>query len=150
MKIDIAAWVQAYETQGKLPELRVPCVNEHCNTTTTCFGSNLENRIQRSGGLQNLLETFECRGCRTASKPAKAPVIKPPKVRAQSKPEVLAPPTTNIHVAPTRYNLTDPTHVQEMTTGQCQRPDIYLNNDRSCDGCVLYDACACTRKRLAA
>lgn len=35
------------------------------------------------------------------------------------------------------------------TTNTCWRPDIYLNNDRSCDSCVLYENCACTSKRLS-
>ncbi len=35
------------------------------------------------------------------------------------------------------------------TTNTCWRPDIYLNNDRSCDSCVLYENCACNSKRLS-
>lgn len=33
------------------------------------------------------------------------------------------------------------------TANTCWRPDIYLNNDRSCNNCVLYENCACTSKR---
>ena len=38
---------------------------------------------------------------------------------------------------------------KNATTNTCWRPDIYLNNDRSCDNCVLYENCACNSKRLA-
>lgn len=45
--------------------------------------------------------------------------------------------------------VTNPEACRQATTGTCWRPDIYLNNDRSCDNCMLHTNCACSSKRLA-
>ncbi len=63
------AWVQSYEACGKLPETRIPC-NRGCGTLTTMFGDNLRKRVAKFGGIRPLLETFACRACRRAGKPA--------------------------------------------------------------------------------
>jgi hypothetical protein len=39
--------------------------------------------------------------------------------------------------------------IASVTSVGCIRPDIYLNNDRCCDGCPYYDDCACKIKRLS-
>ena len=33
--------------------------------------------------------------------------------------------------------------------GTCQRPDIFLHNDKACDGCPYYEYCMCYGKRLS-
>lgn len=38
---------------------------------------------------------------------------------------------------------------KKATEGTCWRPDIYLNNDRTCDNCVLSEHCACVLKRFS-
>lgn len=35
------------------------------------------------------------------------------------------------------------------TGNSCWRPDIFLNNDRTCNNCVLVENCACPARRLA-
>jgi hypothetical protein len=35
----------------------------------------------------------------------------------------------------------------ETTARACWRPDIYLDNDKWCNGCSLFEACACEIKR---
>ena len=37
---------------------------------------------------------------------------------------------------------------KEVTQGTCWRPDIFLNNDRSCNACALVEHCACSCKRV--
>lgn len=34
------------------------------------------------------------------------------------------------------------------TINACWRPDIYLDNGKSCNGCSLFENCACQIKRL--
>ena len=36
---------------------------------------------------------------------------------------------------------------EHVTATSCWRPDIYLDNDRYCNGCIIYDNCACPIKR---
>lgn len=38
--------------------------------------------------------------------------------------------------------------ISNLTKESCIRPDIYLNNDRTCDGCPYFDNCSCDIKRL--
>jgi len=35
-----------------------------------------------------------------------------------------------------------------VTRDACWRPDIYLDNGKSCDGCKLYTNCSCSIKRI--
>jgi len=45
-------------------------------------------------------------------------------------------------------SLNNPAHVAILTTNACWRPDFYLNNDRTCVECSLYENCQCKLKRL--
>lgn len=38
--------------------------------------------------------------------------------------------------------------ISMLTTNTCLRPDIYLDNDRHCDGCQYYDHCECSLRKL--
>lgn len=38
--------------------------------------------------------------------------------------------------------------IAKATEGSCIRPDIYLDNDRNCEGCPYFDSCGCAIKRL--
>jgi hypothetical protein len=38
--------------------------------------------------------------------------------------------------------------IANLTESSCIRPDIYLDNDRNCDGCPYFDHCICSKKRL--
>jgi hypothetical protein len=40
-------------------------------------------------------------------------------------------------------DMTDEKQVSELTKSSCVRPDIFLNNDRSCNNCHLYEHCKC-------
>lgn len=35
-----------------------------------------------------------------------------------------------------------------VTQHACWRPDIYLDNGKSCEGCSLFENCSCSVKRL--
>jgi hypothetical protein len=173
MKINVTDWIESYTQTGKLPELRIPCITEGCDVTTTCFGSNLEGRIKKTeGGLRALLTEFKCRGCRGGAKAktvrmtmkdgAELIVGKAAKaVRKNTKKaakeehvenlkQALRSATMNVNAVPQRISFNDPEAVRQLTEHACQRPDIYLDNDRACDGCGLYEHCACKSKQLLA
>lgn len=38
--------------------------------------------------------------------------------------------------------------IARATEGSCIRPDIYLDNDRNCEGCPYFENCMCSIKRL--
>jgi hypothetical protein len=38
--------------------------------------------------------------------------------------------------------------ISKVTDGSCIRPDIFLDNDRTCNGCPYLDDCICSIKRI--
>jgi hypothetical protein len=124
-----------------------------CEGKTTAFGSNLQNKVSKAGGLGELLSTFECRTCRTAGKTPRLPkaprknkglskqskaaeMIKsmPKMVFAERKPVVL---------------IDNPDFAGEVTAHSCVRPDIFLDSNRSCDFCALYNVCKAPNRSLS-
>lgn len=51
--------VQYFETYNNLPTPVIEC--QSSGTAYTCFGSNLKGKIERAGGIRQLLETFTSR-----------------------------------------------------------------------------------------
>jgi hypothetical protein len=50
---------------------------------------------------------------------------------------------------PASINLVkDVEETKRLTDGTCLRPDIYLDNDGSCDGCYIFNNCICGIKKL--
>ena len=39
--------------------------------------------------------------------------------------------------------------VEEITKSSCIRPDIYLNNERFCNGCPWFEHCICGIKKIS-
>ena len=162
----IEDWAQKYINLNKLPKQKIPCSTEGCTVETTCFSTNLKNRvIAHQEGVRGVLRDFKCRGCRSVAngvsdKPKLARVAKAVKKTTTKKEvkdtrvEALKEAARSFVVDPNRvsvkYNFNDAESVKQLTDGTCQRPDIYLNNDRACDGCALYEHCACASKQLLA
>ena len=44
-------------------------------------------------------------------------------------------------------DLTNASQVAELTKSSCLRPDIYLNNNKACNGCYVYDLCKCQARK---
>lgn len=126
-----------------------------CNSKTTAFGSNLEGKIKKAGGLEELLNTFECRSCRNSGKPVIIKVNtgmnkkkrKPKELRTS---ELLKNPPKMDFAPRVRLSLLEhPDVTAELTTTACVRPDIYLDSQRSCDFCNLYQLCKAPCRKLS-
>jgi hypothetical protein len=50
--------------------------------------------------------------------------------------------------APKKYFSSFQQYVENMTETACMRPDIFLNNDRTCNKCPFVEFCICRVKRL--
>ena len=125
-----------------------------CNSKTTAFGSNLQGKIKKAGGLEQLLTTFECRNCRNAGKPVVVKVNtsvkkkrKPKELRTsellKNPPKMIFPPRQRLSL------LEHPELTAELTTVSCVRPDIFLDGGRSCDFCNLYKLCKAPCRKLS-
>jgi hypothetical protein len=140
--------LQRYSKTGHLVGKKIEC-NE-CSTLITCFGSNLEGKIKNFGSLTDLLSNFKCRKCVSASKPKKI-VIKATKVskKEKAKEKTVDIPKMKFSVKRDVLLSEAPDLIESVSkNGSCIRPDIYLNNDRSCNGCSLYNNCLASIKNL--
>lgn len=132
----------------------IHCVK--CQGKTTAFGTNLLGKIQKAGGLECLLSTFECRNCRNMGKPVMVRVNNRVKTSKMKKPKELR--TSELLKNPPRMDfaprvrlslLQHPDVAAEVTSMACQRPDIFLDSERSCDFCNLYEICKAPNRKLS-
>jgi hypothetical protein len=126
-----------------------------CNAKTTAFGTNLQGKIAKAGGLEALLNSFECRNCRNIGKPVvlkvntqmKKKIKKPKELRTS---ELLKNPPKMEFAPRQRLSLLEhPELTAELTTVACVRPDIYLDAERTCDYCNLYQMCKAPCRKLS-
>ena len=126
-----------------------------CHGKTTAFGTNLQGKIKKAGSLQELLNSFECRNCRNAGKPIIVKVntsVKKHKRKPKELPtsELLKNPPSMDFAPRVRLSLLEhPDVAAEITSMACQRPDIFLDSERSCDFCNLYQVCKAPNRRLS-
>jgi len=147
MKINKEEWIKSYNETKKLPSLKIPC--SKCDGSSTAFGSNLEGKIKKAGGLDILLDTFTCRACNSTAKPKTVKVtVKREKIEEKEEVVYVIPKMKGF--IPTNAFLKDtPELVQSMTNFSCVSPQLYLNNNRGCRGCVYFDNCNCALKKAA-
>ena len=149
-KNNVTDEIALYNKTGKLSSPKIAC--SKCQSLVTAFGSNLEGKIKKYGGLSNLLENFICRKCTSASKPAKVEKIK--KVRkvklskkvdenGEVKYEI---PKMKWSTSKNTFLKDEPELVEELTKFSCVAPQLFLNNGKSCDGCAFWNNCQCPIK----
>jgi hypothetical protein len=146
--------IALYKSTGKLSTHPYVLCTKTGNKTTM-FGSNLENRIKRFGSLEKLLTEFVSKAARNAGKPPKP--VKFKKVRKKKKLETKEENGRVVYDIPAYSNkppvsidlVTNADVCADLTRNQCWRPDIYLNNSRTCDKCRLYPNCTSRLKKLA-
>jgi hypothetical protein len=152
MKYDIQHEEALLRGPGKLStHPHIYCVK--CNGKTTAFGTNLKGKIEKAGSLGDLLSTFECRSCRTAGSPVrlpKAPKRKRTETKAYRK-QVLLKDLPKMVFAERKpiVLLDNPEYTAQVTAFSCQRPDVFLDSNRSCDFCSLYEICKAPNRRLS-
>jgi hypothetical protein len=150
-----ALFVKTYEESGKLPEKKIPCVA--CGEEVSMFHDNLRHRIAKFGSVTNLLSNFQCRACRKTEKAPAAP--KKVKASKSKKPEVKEEITT-VSFSPVKLIQSERNVMsfqdiaaskeltQEFTNGSCMQPHMFLNQGRSCKGCIFFDNCLCNCKQV--
>jgi hypothetical protein len=112
------------------------------------FGQMLEKKIDRYGGLENMLKTFVSRKAKSASKPQK--VSKPKKVKKTKLLEKTEDQRYDIPIFKNEphTSLSLREH-PEHTKGACLRPDIFLDSDRTCDYCSMNSYCLANNKTFS-
>jgi hypothetical protein len=139
--------IKRYNDTGELVGKKIEC--NGCSTLITCFGSNLEGKIEKFGGIESLLETFVCRTCKSASKPKKEKVVKTKKTKKEKVEELkkLEIPKMKF-TTPRNVLLKDaPDIIESMSeSGICLSPSYYLDHAKQCEGCAFFNDCKCALK----
>jgi hypothetical protein len=146
----VALFVKTYEEKGKLPEKKIPCVK--CGEAVSMFNDNLKHRVAKFGSVFNLLTQFECRVCRKSEK-----VAKTTKKISKKKEKVLNEDIIHIPIKMVQSErnvmsfqtiAASKELTAEFTNGSCMQPHMFLNQGRSCKGCIFFDNCLCSCKQI--
>ncbi|NDB82711.1 MAG: hypothetical protein EB127_08225 [Alphaproteobacteria bacterium] len=140
--------IERFEKTGHLVGKKIEC--NQCSTLITCFGSNLDSKIKKFGSIENLLESFICRKCISASKPKKI-VIKAKKIEKKPVEETVYEIPKMKFSIPRNVLLSDAPDIQKAcsSNGNCLSPNFYLDHNKSCIGCAFYDNCCSNLKKAA-
>lgn len=143
----IQEFVKHYNKFKSFPGSKIPC-----NVTgklTTCVGPWMVKKIKEFGGAENLLRNYKCRGAIKASKQIIKPVSNK---KRRIKIKDLKDEQKNWDIPKVSQESSRPIsdiELSEASSTTCFRPDVFLDNDRHCDGCEFFDVCTNSMKNLA-
>ena len=105
-----------------------------------------ENRIKLAGSEEILLKTYICRNCK---KPQLYPQQNLPPINEKN--DLPKKTTSDIKIQyvppkPSFHILNNKENIEAATKNSCFRPDIYLDNDKTCDLCHLNEFCIAPTK----
>lgn len=168
---DLEMWISFFEVNKKLPKNKIVCSKCKVNTTSMLASSNLKNTLPKyNNDIRRLLTEFQCRDCRNINKVVKTKAggkaiednttsdNKPKKVSAhvvetpeekEARAEEIRKNTPKVDLTGPKmsYDLNNPDHVKLLTTNNCWKPNVYLDNGKWCDICPLFENCNSTLKR---
>lgn len=138
--------LKRFKDTGELVGKKIEC--NSCSTLITCFGTNLEGKIVKFGGIENLLSTFKCRACVSASKPKKEKKVSIRFIKRKEREAKKDLPIPQVkQFVPRNVFLKDaPDIIESYTSFSCAAPALYLDNGRACHGCAFYNNCMCALK----
>jgi hypothetical protein len=149
----IKLWVIHFNERGNFPGFKIPC--SKTGKLSTCVGPWKDKKIAEFGSAENLLRNYVSR---SANKTLKTAVIrsigtngrvgrkKKEKTVEQLREEKIRKSIPQLKET-VRGPLSGPELI-ESTRSACQRPDIFLDNGRNCNGCEFYGICENSLKTL--
>ena len=137
----ITMFVSHFNKYSSFPGSKIPC--SVTGKLTTCVGPWLKKKIKEFGSAEGLLRGYKCR---SIAKAQKIRTIGSRKHRTKEHGEK----------EQGRYNVpsidsfvkSPPYDPAEESKSVCLRPDIFLSNDRHCDGCHYFKICQNRLKTL--
>jgi len=140
----IKAIVKHFEEKGSIPGNKIVCTAT--GKLTTCVGPWRAKKIKEYGGIENLLRNYKCRGVNKALRAEKIKAIGTKTSKKAQKEEI------NYTIPQMKITERKPLQGQELidaTKTSSQRPDIYLNDNRSCNNCGFCDICLNSLKKVS-
>lgn len=152
-EIQIKQWVEHFNERGNFPGFKIPC--SKTGKLSTCVGPWKDKKIKEFGSAENLLRNYVSR---SALKSVKTAVITPigskgKKVRKKKEKteEQIKEEKIRKSIPQLKETVRGPLSGQALidsTRNACQRPDIFLDNGRNCNGCDFYEICENSLKNL--
>lgn len=143
----IKFFVEFYNKNKSFPGSKIPC--NITGKLTTCVGPWMIKKIKEYGSAEQLLRQYRCRGALKTQKQLTKPVSKKKKRKQLLDAYKDEQKNWNIpKIAFTPPQKLSQADVEQTTKNTCFRPDIYLNNDRHCDGCSFFNFCSNPMKCL--
>ena len=146
----IKMFVAHYKAHGTIPGNKVPC--NQSGKLTTAVGPWLKKKVKEAGGVEEFLRGYKCRGVLKKVKPFKEPRVtkKMRRQERQEKDEKLE------ELLQTRVFVNRNAPQQKMSAegwvnesrSACLAPNIFLDNERNCEGCPWYGICENRLKNL--
>lgn len=149
---DLNGWLEYYEENKKFPHQRVLCCVCH-QGFASLKGIGLVKAFEKCDGdpLKVLNET-KCKDCKALEpKEKKQPrILTPEEQEARAEEIRKSLPKIDFNKERTVIDLRkDKDACAFYTKIACIRPDIYLDNDRTCDYCSINKHCACPIKKFS-
>ena len=140
----IKLFVKHYKEYKSFPGSKIPCTIT--GKLTTCIGPWMKKKIKEFGSAEALLRNYKCRGAikdqRIKALPQKVKRVRKTKEHVEKEQGRYNIPSMDSFAKPTPY---DPAKESETN---CLRSDIFLSNDRHCDGCHHFKICRSRLKTL--
>jgi hypothetical protein len=152
---DIKKWITYYETNNKLPHDKIIC--SKCKFLTISLKGRGKKIIFDSfeNDIQKILTQCICKECKKEfypeEKKKKEFIPETIEERERRIEQIRASlPKIDLNKERTVIDLTkDDKACSEYTRNMCIRPDIFLDNDRTCDMCSLRRCCSCRIKKFS-
>lgn len=136
----IKEFVAFYKQNGTFPGSKIPC-----NVTgklTTCMGPWMLKKIKEFGSAENLLRNYKCRGAIKQEKIEAKPIkIRRPRLSRKEKKKIEIDEYNVPRFVEYKPIPIGPEDVKVITKDQCMRPDLFINNNRNCEGCPYFENC---------
>jgi hypothetical protein len=143
----IKTFVSYYKEHGSFPGSKIPCTVT--GKLTTCMGPWMAKKIKEFGSAEALLRNYKCRGAlkqeREDSKPLKITRKRLRKEKTSKAKEIEYTVPRFVEYKTIPIGIDD---VQKITQSQCLRPDLFLSNNRNCEGCPYFANCTLHLKCL--
>ena len=149
---NLDAWVEFYKENKKFPHNRILCGVCHVGFASM-KGIAISKAFERcDGDVIRVLTETKCKDCKALDpKEKKQPkILTPEEMEARAEQIRRNLPKIDFHKERQVFNLTkDKDACILHTQFSCLRPDVYLDNDRTCDYCSINKHCACPIKKFS-
>lgn len=149
---DMNGWLNFYKENKKFPHNRVLCCLCH-QGFASLKGIGLVKAFEKcDNNPSRVLSETKCKDCKALEpKQKKQPKILTPEEQEARAEEIRKNlPKINFYKERIVIDLTkDKDACIFYTSTACVRPDIYLDNDRTCDHCSINKNCACPIKKFS-